>query len=73
MSSVPELYAREALGAITSERFGVFTKSQAQAILGMKLASPDLSMPFFVVIDPTGGGMSKLVRTLAQQCFGCLI
>ena len=60
MSSVPELFAREALGVITSERFGVFSAAQAKSILSLPVAAPSSHLPIFTVIDPTGGGDSKL-------------
>lgn len=60
MSTVPELFAREALGVVTSEKFGVFTPNQTKHILGMPAAEIDSNLPIFVVIDPTGGGSSKL-------------
>jgi hypothetical protein len=60
MASVPELYAREALGVTTSEKFGVFSKQQASAITRMHVEEVDTAYPIFVIIDPTGGGMSKM-------------
>jgi len=60
MASVPELYAREALGVTTSEKFGVFSKQQAAAITRLSKKKLDMTMPIYVVIDPTGGGMSKM-------------
>ena len=58
--------AREALGVVTSERFGVFTPRQAAYLLEMPIQAPSEHLPIFTVIDPTGGGMSKL----AMATFG---
>lgn len=60
MASVPELFAREALGVVTSERFGVFSPAQAKFIQNLPVAAPSPLLPMFTVIDPTGGGDSKL-------------
>ena len=60
MSAVPELFAREALGVVTSERFGVFTQRQSAHIASMPAVPASAVLPIYTVIDPTGGGMSKL-------------
>ena len=65
MASVPELYMREALGVVASEKFGVFSSNQV-AKIGSSLQSGESisgyirDYPVFVVVDPTGGGSSKL-------------
>tara|TARA_Y100000114_G_scaffold74234_1_gene68078 strand:- start:336 stop:599 length:264 start_codon:yes stop_codon:yes gene_type:complete len=65
MASVPELYMREALGVVASEKFGVFSSNQV-AKIGTSLQSGESisgyirDYPVFVVVDPTGGGSSKL-------------
>lgn len=60
MSTVPELFAREALGVVTSEKFGVFTPVQTKHLLHLPVSAINNQFPIFVVIDPTGGGSSKL-------------
>ena len=69
MASVPELYMREALGVVASEKFGVFTSGQTNKLAtslaglngtGESMGSNMNGFPVFVVIDPTGGGSSKL-------------
>ena len=60
MSTVPELFAREALGVVTSERFGVFSPAQTKHIANLPCKIPSDILPIFTVIDPTGGGASKL-------------
>ena len=67
MASVPELYMREALGVVASEKFGVFTSVQTtklatclRADQGESVGSSTSDHPVFVVVDPTGGGSSKL-------------
>mgnify|MGYP004205487419 CR=1 FL=1 len=75
MASVPELYMREALGVVASEKFGVFTSGQtnklAASLSGMsgteeKMGAKFNGFPVFVVVDPTGGGSSKLA--LISMC-----
>ena len=67
MASVPELYMREALGVVASEKFGVFTRAQPtkmatslRADHGETVGPSTSDFPVFVVVDPTGGGSSKL-------------
>ena len=67
MASVPELYMREALGVVASEKFGVFTSAQTtkmatslRADQGETVGPSPSDFPVVVVGDPTGGGSSKL-------------
>lgn len=60
MSTVPEMFAREAMGVVTSERYGVFSPHQVKHIQNLPRANVSDILPIFVVIDPTGGGSSKL-------------
>jgi len=65
MASVPELYMREALGVVASEKFGVFSSLQTGKLAaclqsGSEISTSFSNYPVFVVVDPTGGGSSKL-------------
>lgn len=76
MASVPELYMREALGVVSSEKFGVFSSSQVSRIAA-RLSSEGTqdiykACPIFVVIDPTGGGSSKLALISVMCSSGTL-
>ena len=61
---------REALGVVASEKFGVFTSGQTSKLAsclsglgdggGEAIADGTSDCPVFVVVDPTGGGSSKL-------------
>ena len=41
MSTVPELFAREALGVVTSERFGVFSPAQSKHVANLPISPPN--------------------------------
>ena len=67
MASVPELYMREALGVVASEKFGVFTSAQTtkmatslRADQGETVGPSTSAFPVLVVVDPTGGASTKL-------------
>ena len=57
---------REALGVVASEKYGVFSSAQTNKLaMALRQGEGDnidnkRDAPVFVVIDPTGGGSSKL-------------
>ena len=80
MASVPELYMREALGVVASEKYGVFSSSQtsklAGSLSGLKGTTTNIEKssseyPIFAVVDPTGGGSSKLALISVWVPFNC--
>jgi len=70
MSTVPELYMREAMGVVSSNRNSVFSSTQIATLRKCLLDSKTRRMwnnshynestQVFVIIDPTGGGTSCL-------------
>jgi len=82
MASVPELYMREALGVVASEKYGVFSSTQTSKLAGClsglqgtttEIGTSCRDHPVFVVVDPTGGGPSKLALISVWVTAACFL